>query len=61
MGEEVPEPRLAPLCVSHLSPEQLCLWLPGALDLVAHAVEEGDTILVLIEVEEFSQDLLSFL
>lgn len=61
MGEGVAEPRLDPLCASHLAPEQLRLRWPGALDLMAHAVEERDTILVLVESEELSQDLLSFL
>lgn len=51
----------APLRASHLSPEQLGLRRPGALDLVAHAVEQGDAILVLIEVEELRQDLCGFL
>lgn len=54
-------PRLDPLHASHLTPEQLRLRWSGALDLMAHAVEEGDAILVLIETEELSQDLLSFL
>lgn len=46
-----------PLGAPHLAPEQLGLRQPGALDLVAHAVEEGDTILVLVKAEELRQDL----
>lgn len=46
---------------SHLSPEQLGLRRPGALNLVAHAVEQGNAILVLVKMEELRQDLSSFL
>lgn len=46
---------------SHLPREQLGLRSPGGLDLVAHAVEEGDAILVLIVTKELRQDLSRFL
>lgn len=49
------------LRTSHLTPKQLGLWQPCALNLMAHAVEEGDTILVLIKTEELRQDLPGFL
>lgn len=49
------------LGASHLPCEQLGLRSPGGLDLVAHAVEEGDTILVLVIAKELRQDLSRFL
>lgn len=49
------------LGASHLPREQLGLRPPGGLDLMAHAVEEGDTVLVLIIAKELRQDLASFL
>lgn len=52
---------LPPLGAPHLAPKQLGLRHPGALDLVAHAVEEGDTILVLVKTKELRQDLSRFL
>ena len=42
---------------SHRAPEQLGLRQPRALDLMAHAVEEGHAILVFVESEELRQDL----
>lgn len=54
-------PESAPRPAPHLPREQLGLRRPGALDLVAHAVEEGDAILVLIVTKELRQDLSSFL
>lgn len=64
-GERMPEPDQNQPCArvgaAHLPRQQLGLRRPGALDLVPHAVEQGDAILVLVETKELRQDLSSFL